>query len=509
MSPTIWMQIEAAAKHPAVGSEMNITELLKVLKQKNFETFKGLAYSTVWGWIDHSGDKPRWSDRTIARAEAGNFQGRPNGGRRGVLAGHPDVADLITNRVTSLRDAGAPVTLVTVRALFVATILDKAPQIFDKQWKDGSFFRVSDAYLCKWLHDTLRWSIRRPTSAAQKIPDNWEDLCKKSFFRMVHAIKEHYIPPSLIINSDQTGIVYAPGDGLTWAQKGSKQVPVVGKEEKRAFTLVVSVLNNGGFLGFQGVYVGSTPRSRPDPKARGCQELANVGCKFVSSATNTHWSNQQTMRDLVTDIIAPYLKAEKERLHLPPTQKGLWELDLWAVHRSAEFGKWMTENYPDIIITFVPGGTTPKWQPCDVGMNRPLKHAIRRSFHEDMVAEYLQQIDVAKKEKTEIKFDRTMKSLRNNSVGWIWDAWQAINDVDLIKAAINDVDLIKAAFKSCRTKQWDLSYESLTGFEAREALRNIKATDPEFWAELEGGKIRALEKHNEGYSDNSDPASRG
>jgi hypothetical protein len=47
----------------------------------------------------------------------------------------------------------------------------------------------------------------------------------------------------------------------------------------------------------------------------------------------------------------------------------------------------------------------------------------------------------------------------------------------------------------------------LTGFEAREALRQIKVTDRQFWDELEDGKIRALEKHNEQYPDDPNPLS--
>ncbi|KAJ7744849.1 hypothetical protein B0H16DRAFT_1278897, partial [Mycena metata] len=66
-------------------------------------------------------------------------------------------------------------------------------------------------------------------------------------------------------------------------------------------------------------------------------------------------------------------------------------------------------------------------------INRPLKHSICRSFHEDMVSEYLRSIDKAKKKNTPIKFDCTLGSLRNKSVGWLWDAWQVINDPELIK----------------------------------------------------------------------------
>jgi hypothetical protein len=85
MTPTLWVQIEAAARHPSMGLDLNVTALLKVLRQRNFEIFEHLSHTTVHGWIDRSGDKARWSDKTLARAEAANFQGHPNGGRRGIL----------------------------------------------------------------------------------------------------------------------------------------------------------------------------------------------------------------------------------------------------------------------------------------------------------------------------------------------------------------------------------------------------------------------------------------
>ena len=36
----------------------------------------------------------------------------------------------------------------------------------------------------------------------------------------------------------------------------------------------------------------------------------------------------------------------------------------------------------------------------------------------------------------------------------------------------------------CRAGQFNLSYESLTSFSARETFRNLKTMNPEFWAEL-------------------------
>jgi hypothetical protein len=127
----------------------------------------------------------------------------------------------------------------------------------------------------------------------------------------------------------------------------------------------------------------------------------------------------------MTDIVVPYLKKTNERLLLPPSQKSLVNMDVWAVHQSAEFKAWMKANHPDIITNYVPGGTTSIFQPCDVGINRPFKHAIRRLFHQDMVSQYLDKIEKAKENNTQVKFDRNLKSLHNQSVGWIWDGWRS------------------------------------------------------------------------------------
>ncbi|TFK59108.1 hypothetical protein BDN72DRAFT_873088 [Pluteus cervinus] len=161
-------------------------------------------------------------------------------------------------------------------------------------YRDGSSFRASDSFVRKWLHDSLHWSIRKETRAAQKLPENWEDQ-------------------SLMVGSDQTGIVYCPGGSLTWADTGAKQVAVVGKEEKRAFTALVSISWSGVMLPVQAIYAGKTDR------------------------TETYWSNFHTMKLF----------------------KSLWMIDLYAPHRSEEFREWMNKKHPTIILDYVPGGCIP------------------------------------------------------------------------------------------------------------------------------------------------------
>lgn len=332
-----------------------------------------------------------------------------------------------------LRNAGAPLTLITARALIVASILGKRPEILEYTFHDGSRFKVSESFVRNLLRCEMQWSMRKSTRAAQKLPKDWKEQCERSFLRKAYIIKEEDIPAPLYLNSDQTQAGYAPGNRMTWAPTGSKQVSLVGVDDKRAFTLLVTVAANGTLLPFQAVYMGGTKLSCPSEDAPHALDAAKAGFRFEFSGTKTYWSNLQTMQDFVTYILKPYIKGVRAELQLPDSQKAIWQIDVWSVHRSQAFRDWMKENHPDIILDYVPGGCTGIHQPCDVGIQRPLKLSIRRSYHEDIVEEFRSQL----RKDGEVKsLDERIAILRNRSVRWIWNAFCAVNIPDLVKKVI-------------------------------------------------------------------------
>ena len=190
---------------------------------------------------------------------------------------HPGVVEVIVSRLKALQDAAAPLTLVTIQGIFVATILDMAPEIFEKEAADGTKFHCSDLYLQDWLHETMNWSMCRAMRAAQTLPDNWEDLCERSLLQIAHDIKRFDIPIALYINTSQTQVIYAQGSNLTWMETGLLQVSTVGENEKWAFTVVVSVSNSGDLLPFQAIYVGKSKRSCPDKSAKHYKDTQAAG----------------------------------------------------------------------------------------------------------------------------------------------------------------------------------------------------------------------------------------
>lgn len=178
----------------------------------------------------------------------------------------------------------------------------------------------------------------------------------------------------LFVNSDQTQVVYAQGSKLTWTKMGSRQVTVIGEEEKRAFTVVVSISNSGELLPFQAIYQGQTAKTCPSPSAKDYDAAKEAGFRFESSKTKTYFRNRR-----------PNLVYPNRRSH------------------------------PNIILNFVPGGTTGVWQACDVGMQRIFKHSLKRSYHEDVVKVILKQIEDGA---DIIEIDKRLAILRDQSVSW-------------------------------------------------------------------------------------------
>ncbi|KAJ7933696.1 hypothetical protein B0H13DRAFT_1855940 [Mycena leptocephala] len=55
----------------------------------------------------------------------------------------------------------------------------------------------------------------------------------------------------------------------------------------------------------------------------------------------------------INEVLVPYLNAQRERLHLRPSQRALLIIDVWSVHRSADFQDRLRETHPNILIDFI------------------------------------------------------------------------------------------------------------------------------------------------------------
>ena len=100
----------------------------------------------------------------------------------------------------------------------------------------------------KWadsLMTRMNYAKRKATKAARKVPVDFSEIKLAFLKRIVDCVKDHNIPSELIINWDQTGAKYVPTSEWTLAEEGSKQVNVIGKEDKREMTVLLSCTMSG------------------------------------------------------------------------------------------------------------------------------------------------------------------------------------------------------------------------------------------------------------------------
>lgn len=139
------------------------------------------------------------------------------------------------------------------------------------------------------------------------------------------------------------------------------------------------------------------------------------------------------MKSLVDNIIALYFNAAKKALGLPPSQKVIWQIDVWSIHHSKQFCTWMREYHPSIILQFVPGGCTGILQPCDVGIQHIFKHSLKQSYSEDIIIIMTAQIDNGVEE---LIFNKQCGFLRDLSMKWVWDTYRAVNKPEIVKKVV-------------------------------------------------------------------------
>lgn len=335
-----------------------------------------------------------------------------------------------------LREARLPLTLVTIRGLLIAHLEHFAPKIFTTPSHDGTLFRCSEVFVRKFIKRSLNWTIRASTRAGRKFPKNSDDILRKAALRIAYVIKHEDIPSGLVANSDQTQVVLAQGSDVTYAPVNSNQVATIGSEEKRAFTVLVTLTNDGLLLPFQSIHKGSTSGSLPSKDAKSMPEAIAAEFLFESSKTTTYWSTQETMRHFVDTILAPHFEKVKKTLGLPLAQCSLWLIDCWSVHRSKEFLTWIGLHHTTIIVIFVPAGLTGLFQPCDVGFQRLCKHSLKISAHDDFVQEVLGQLKNGVSV-SDVVIDTTLRVLRNRTVNWLWVAFKALNKPEVVKKVRN------------------------------------------------------------------------
>jgi hypothetical protein len=241
-------------------------------------------------------------------------------------------------------------------------------------------------------------------------------------YEIAYLMKLYWIPPCLVVNTSQNGIhlVLTVGE-RTWENKGSKHTQVLGVEDKRQITLVVSSTTNGNLLPGQILFIGTTHRCLPPSRKLKCIN-SGPDLKF----NENHWSTLEIMKDFVHKLLLAYLHKQIQQLDLQANQKPVWLIDYWSIHKRKEFLDWIKKKHPNILVVFVPTNCTSELQLVDVIIQRPLKHGFKVNFNKWTTCVIKQQIYNGKEPFIDLK----MNNLKPQICGWLHSTWTQVQGMD-------------------------------------------------------------------------------
>ena len=139
----------------------------------------------------------------------------------------------------------------------------------------------------------MKWSLRRATHPGKKTPDNIVQILTDTFLRFSWAVSKFNIQAVFVVNSDQTMVYYSANAKETYGAIGSKQVEVVGLDERRGFTLMVGISVSGEALPFQAIYHGRSSASLPSSDGPSYKK-ATQDLKFQLSTPKLIITGQQS-----------------------------------------------------------------------------------------------------------------------------------------------------------------------------------------------------------------------
>jgi hypothetical protein len=393
------------------GAVRELQQRFPRLPTQQYGKFDLLHAATVRHWYE------RGSTRTITlKPEYERFLG-PSGSIQPVRGGsgpmswweaHPEATHAIREALRTLRDeerAGIAVGLRLVRWT-VAAIADQLQL---------SAPPLSNDSLSQFVHRELNWTWRCRTTAAGKLPEDWQSQGTQMAQRIAVHVALSEVDESLIVNWDQTGVILIPAASRTYERQGETRVAVLGAEEKRQITAVLGSSMAGDMLPLQLIFAGKTERSRP------AATPASTAAGFHLTSSDNHWSTQQTMREYIEHVIEPYRQRKIKEKGLKQDSRMVLVLDAWSVHRSEEFRSWMAKNHPLMHLVFVPANCTSHLQVADVVLQKSFKAKLRERFS-DWAAAIIKQQAMAG-EITGLRAHLGLKELRPLVLDWCLHAW--------------------------------------------------------------------------------------
>lgn len=244
-------------------------------------------------------------------------------------------------------------------------------------------------------------------------------------------MEEHSIPKDLVINWDQTGTKLVPVNSWMLEDKGSKQVAVVGKDNKRKITSLLAVSADGALLPPQVIYKGNTS---------GCHAKVTFPADWNVTHSPSHWSTEETMLEFLDAVIIPYVERKCKELKMSLDQPALAICDVSTAHRCDSVLQKLTTN--NIRQVFIPGGCTAELQPLDLSVNEPFKFGMKDSFATWYAESVKTALDAGESFES-VKIDLKASTVKPRHANWLISAVQKLSSMNCLEDGFRKAGILE------------------------------------------------------------------
>ena len=279
---------------------------------------------------------------------------------------------------------------------------------------DHKFHNGNVQALWNWIYVFLarnNLSIRRITHEGQKLSGHLQQMQKdvvddiNTQFSIGGTLSD--VADSLFVNMDETAIFFEPKLKTTINTKGNNTVAVrcSGSNAKR-MTVCVACAYDGTKLPLFFIFKGK-------PGARIEKNLQNeLGEGVFGCCQDKGWMDERAAKIWIEKIWKPYVSGKFASFLL---------LDEFKCHMQGSFVRAVNDLGTE--VGFIPGGYTSFLQPCDVGINKPLKKRFDDLYMNWAIEKY----------KNLSSSDKLPTPNRKEAVKWMIESWEEITEETIKK----------------------------------------------------------------------------
>lgn len=167
-------------------SSFNARRTVSSLRQSDPVRYARLSHSTIMSWFDKNAKGkllPHFQEQYDNAVAVGRGNGRIPALEREEAG---EVEEEIKKQLLLLRGAGTPLNSRVVKWVMMAIIDEKCPEIYNHT-------KLSQASISRWVRAKLDWRWRCSTTAASKLPLDWEDQGVQMAMRIAANMGKHKV----------------------------------------------------------------------------------------------------------------------------------------------------------------------------------------------------------------------------------------------------------------------------------------------------------------------------